>query len=291
MLITPGLRGASIDTLSQGLNSICDDQPFRSGWYLKDLVTGESADRNGHVVVTSASTRKIAILAAALKAVNEGRLALDQPVLIEAKYQDNSSGCFQYLQPGFTIQLRDALVMMIIVSDNTCTGTVSDMVGLDQVNALCRSIGMKGTTHRHGIPPNGLPRDHATDATNTTTPADVGILLDLLLRGTTDEDAAARLGCRSELCKLAIDILSWQNLRSRLPAMLPQGTKVAHKTGTGPRDCNDAGIIFQGDLPLFILTVYTDHESPELSDGTPYIYAATRLIGQLARTCYDALSR
>ena len=291
MLKTPGLQGASISTLAKSLNEICDDQSFRSGWYLKDLAIGESADRNGDVVVTSASTRKIAILATALKAVNEGRLALDQPVLMEAKYQDNNSGCFQHLQPGFTIRLRDALVMMIIVSDNTCTGTVVDMVGLDQINALCRSIGMKGTTHRHGIPPNGMPRNHDTDASNTTTPADVGILLDLILQGTTQEDAAARLGCTPELCKLAIDILSWQKLTSRLPAMLPQGTKVAHKTGTGSRDCNDAGIIFQVERPLFILTVYTENESPELDDGTPYLYAATRLIGQLSRTCYDALSR
>ena len=291
MLKTPGLRDVSIETLAQDLYRLCDDQPFRSGWYLKDLSTGESAHRNGHVVVTSASTRKIAILAAALKAVNDGRLALDQPVVMEAKYQDNNSGCFQHLQPGFTIQLRDALVMMIIVSDNTCTGTVADMVGLDDVNALCRAIGMKGTTHRHGIPPNDLPRDHATDATNATTPADVGLLLDLLLQGTTDDAAAARLGSTPELCRLAIDILSWQNLRARLPSMLPQGTKVAHKTGTGARDCNDAGIIYQGDRPLFILTAYTEHESPELDDGTPYVYGATRLIGRLARSCYDALAR
>ena len=291
MLKTAGLKGASIETLAQALNSLCDDQPFRSAWYLKDLTTGESADRNGHGVVTSASTRKIAILASALKAVNEGRLALDQPVLVEAKYQDNTSGCFQHLQPGFTIQFRDALVMMMIVSDNTCTGTVADMVGLDRVNALCRSIGMRGTTHRHGIPPNGLPRDHALDATNTTTSTDVGILLDLILQGTKDEDAATRLGCTPELCQLAMDILSWQRLTSRLPAMLPQGTKVAHKTGTGTRDCNDAGIIFQGDRPLFILTAYTESVPTELPDGTPYLYAATRLIGQMSCTCYDALSR
>ena len=290
MLKTPERSDVAIEGLAQSLNRLCDDQPFQSGWYLKDLDTGESADRNGHVVVTSASTRKIAILMAALKAVNDGRLALDQPVKIEARYQDNSSGCFQHLQPGFTIQLRDALTMMIIVSDNTCTGTVADMVGLDQVNALCRSIGMRGTTHRHGIPPNGMPRDHAVEATNTTTPADVGLLLDLVIKGTADEGAAARLGCTPELCSLAIDILSWQNLRSRLPSMLPQGTKVSHKTGTGARDCNDAGIVFQGDRPLFILTVYTEHEFPELPDGTPYVYAATRLIGQLARTCYDSLS-
>ena len=65
---------------------------------------------------------------------------------------------------------------------------------------------------------------------------------------------------------------------------------VAHKTGTGPWDCNDAGIVFQGDRPLFILTVYTNHDSPKLQDDTPYVYAATRLIGQLARACYDSLS-
>jgi beta-lactamase class A len=210
---------------------------------------------------------------------------------MDAKYQDNTSGCFQHLQPGFEIQLRDALVMMIIVSDNTCTGTIADMLGLEEINSLCRSIGMVGTNHKHGIPPNDLPRDHATDATNTTTASDVAMLLDLLLQGTSDQAVAARLGCTSELCQLAIDILSWQKLRSRLPSMLPQGTKVAHKTGTGTRDCNDAGIIFDGSEPLFILSVYTDSMNSELDDGSSYIYAATTLIGQMAKLCYDALAK
>ena len=123
-----------LDMLVTDLNKLCDELPFHTGWYLTDLRTGDTAHRNGHVVVPSASTRKIAIMMTALKAVHEGKLALDQPVTIQAKYQDNDSGCFQHLQPGFTIQLRDVLVMMIIVSDNTCTGTVVDMVGLDGGN-------------------------------------------------------------------------------------------------------------------------------------------------------------
>jgi beta-lactamase class A len=226
---------------------------------------------------------------AALKAVNDGKFALDQSITIEARYQANKSGVFQHLQPGFTIQFKDALTMMIIVSDNTCTGTVADMLGLDQINAFCDSIGMMGTTHRFGIPSMDLPRDHALEATNTTTPSDVGLLLDLILKGTADDAAVARLGSTPELCRLAIDILSWQKLRSRIPSMLPEGTKVAHKTGTGNRDCNDAGIVFLGERPLFILTVYTDSASAELRDGTPYVFAATTLIGQMARTCYDSL--
>ncbi len=278
-------------SLAKTLNDLCDDYPFHTGWYFKDLDTGEAAHRNGGVVVPSASTRKIAIMMTALGAVNEGALSLDQPIPIQARYQNNNSGCFQHLQPGFVLPLRDHLVMMIIVSDNTCTGTVADLVGLDAVNRLCQSIGMSGTAHRHGIPPNNLDRNHPVDAVNATTPNDVGLLLELILQGTTDADAAAKLGCTPELCKLGMDILLWQKLNTRLPSMLPQEARVAHKTGTGSRNFNDAGIIFQDDRPLCVLTVYTENVPVELPDGTPGHTATSRLLGGLARACYDALKR
>lgn len=278
-----------MQTVGDTLHELCEAQPFDTGWYLKDLRSGAESNRNGHVVVPSASTRKISILAAALKAVNDGQLALDQPVTIQAKYQDNVSGCFQHFQPGFTIQLRDVMVMMIIVSDNTSTGTIADMVGLDAVNDLCQSIGMKGTTHRHGIPPNNMPRDHDVNFSNATTPADVGLLLDLMQQGTRDKEAAAKLGSTMELCKLGIDILSWQKLNTRMPSLLPAGTKVAHKTGTARRGYNDAGIVYRGDEPRFILSVYTDHVPIATPDGTPGFAAAAQLIGKLTRECWDRL--
>ena len=58
---------------------------------------------------------------------------------------------------------------------------------------------------------------------------------------------------------MGLDILSWQKLRNGLPSWLPAGTKVAHKTGTGVRNQHDAGIIYFGDQPRFILMVYTEH--------------------------------
>src|SRR6266498_5593591 len=165
----------TMDALVKKMNALCDALPFQTSWYLKDLKTGATADRMGDVPVPSASTRKISILMAVLKAVHDGKLALDQKVTIQAKYQDNDSGTFQHLTPGFTIPFKDILVMMIIVSDNTCTGTVVEMVGLDEINALCRSIGMLGTAHRFGIPPRNLDPDHPVDAVTTTTPNDVGL--------------------------------------------------------------------------------------------------------------------
>ena len=276
--------------LVKQLNGLCDALPFQSSWYLKDLATGKTADRAGEVPVPSASTRKISIMMAALAAVHAGKLALDQKCTIEAKYQDNDSGTFQHLTPGFWITFRDALVMMIIVSDNTCTGTVVDLVGLDAVQRYSEAVGMKGTKHRFGIPPK-LGREHTLEQVTTTTPNDQGMLLELILRGTTDPGVAAKLQVTPELCRLGIDILSWQKLKARLPSQLPLGTKVAHKTGTGSRGFMDAGIIYRDGQARFILTAYTEHVPEALPDGTPGFTAANQLIGRMARVSWDALGR
>jgi beta-lactamase class A len=274
--------------LAQRLNDLCDALPFQTSWYLKDLTTGATSDRRGDVPVPSASTRKISIMMAALAAVHAGKLSLDQKVTVEAKYQDNDSGTFQHLTPGFWITFRDALVMMIIVSDNTSTGMVVDQVGLEAVQRYCESLGMKGTIHRFGIPPR-LGPDHALDQVTSTTPNDQGLLLELILRGTSDAAVAARLGCSTELVRLGLDILTWQKLKTRLPSLLPAGTKIAHKTGTGSRGYMDAGIIWKNDRPQCILTAYTDHVPAALPDGTPGFAAAAQLIGRMARLCHDEI--
>jgi beta-lactamase class A len=274
--------------LVERLDALCDAVPFHASWYLKDVATGARADRLGDVPVPSASTRKISIMMAALAAVHAGKLALDQKVTIEKRFQDNDSGTFQHLTPGFWITFRDALVMMIIVSDNTCTGTVVDLVGLETIQRWCDSVGLVGTTHRFGIPPK-LPADHTLEQVTSTTPNDQGLLLELILKGTTDPAVAARLGGTPELCRLGLDILSWQKLKTRLPSLLPLGSKVAHKTGTGARGYMDAGILFKDDRPLCILTAYTDRVPAALPDGTPGFAAAAQLIGRMARLCYDGL--
>jgi beta-lactamase class A len=276
--------------LVKQMNALCDALPFQTSWFLKDMTTGATANRLGDQPVPSASTRKISIMMAALAAVHAGKLSLDQKVTIDAKYQDNDSGVFQHFTPGFWITFRDALVLMIIVSDNTCTGTVVDLVGLGEIQRFCDALGMKGTTHRFGIPPK-LGREHRLDQVTTTTPNDQGMLLELIWQGTTDAKVAARLGSTTELCKLGLDILTWQKLKARLPSQLPLGTKIGHKTGTGSRGFMDAGIIFKNDRPYYILTAYTEHVPEALPDGTPGFTAANQLIGRLARVAWDQLGK
>jgi beta-lactamase class A len=278
-------------TLTTTLNRLCNAQPFETGWYVKDLRTGEEFDRRGDTVVPSGSTRKVAILMAALKAVHEGRLRLDQPVTIEARHQvpQHRSGCFEHFLPGFTIRLRDVMLMMIVVSDNACTNILVEMLGLDEINDFSRSIGMKGTRHREAYPPFGQLRDFDLQSANATTPADVGRLLDLIQRGAREPQAAEYLGCSAELCALALDILSWQRLRCHIPSLLPKGTRVANKTGGTARGENDAGVVFREGEPRFVLSVFTDNLPLETTDGIPGSAAASQLIGRIARECWDTL--
>src|SRR5262249_59693593 len=102
------------------------------------------------------------------------------------------------------------MVMMIIVSDNTCTGHVVDLVGLANVQRYTEAVGLTGTVHRYGIPPKTGP-DNTLDRVTTTTANDQGLLLELILKGTTDPGVAAKLQCTTALCRLGLGILSLQD--------------------------------------------------------------------------------
>jgi beta-lactamase class A len=279
-----------MDRLAARLATICREQPFTTRWYVKDVATGRVAHHEGDVPAPSASTRKTSILMAALAAVHAERLRLDEPVVIEARLQkDVASGTYRYMTPGCIIPFRDALVNMIITSDNVCTQAVLERLGADTMTGYCHGIGMVGTHHRGLIPPLGIAWDHPPDAVATTTQADQVLLLDLILRGTENEAVADRLGSSMELCRLAIDILSWQILRNLIPSLLPYGTKVAHKTGRGRRGRMDAGIVFDGGRPLFILAAATDKVPETMPDGLPGDAASFATIGRIARACWDEL--
>lgn len=291
--------------LVESLNSICNDQPYDVRWHLKNLRTGKTADRKGDIPIASASIRKIAIMMAMFRAVTRGRFSLEQPVPIKAEFQRGNfiGSIFRHFTPGYVVPLKDHITLMIIVSDNVCTGTIVEMLGIEEINDFCQAIGMERTMHRFGFVPEeiyGDDRNLVPETTNVTTPNDQGLLLDLILKGTHDAHVASRLGCTPSLCQLGIDVLSWQKYRSGLPSLLPENTKIAHKTGAIVQDFDnqgypitvgyhDAGIIFNGEEPLFILAVFTQDVPRELADGTPNFNHAARVIGSICRTCWDKL--
>jgi beta-lactamase class A len=273
------------------IREACSAFPFTVAWYLRDHGSGERAHQNGDLPLNSGSVRKISILMAVLSAVHEGRLRLDQPVYTQEKYQGNDSGCFQHLSPGIRMTLQDALTAMIILSDNTCTGSIMDLISLEELNGYCRRIGMKSTLHRSVLPANLLHEEPDPADVNLTSVNDVGLLLDIMLAGMEDTASAGRLGCTPSLCRLALEIMSWQKIRNRLPALLPPGTRVAHKTGLDKNCAHDAGIIYHAGRPLFTLCVFVDRIPDNEIENIPGHAVAMHLIARISRICFDALTQ
>ncbi|KAB1120415.1 serine hydrolase [Neorhizobium galegae] len=275
-------------TTAERFNAICDAQNFVTRFSIRNLLTGETFDRGADEETPSASTRKISIMMAALKAVHEGRLDLDEQITYEARLAEEvASGMFRYMTPGIVISLRDAISGMMVLSDNVCTKMVFERLTLEEVDSYCKSIGMNGTHHRFLIPPLGLSPDHTLKSVTTTTARDQLSLLQAILDAQTSPEAAAMLGASQELCVYALKTLKSQILRYAIPSRLPAGTIVAHKGGTGKRGRMNAGIVYRDGTPFYIITAFTDQVPAEMSDGTPGYTMSLETIGRLSRACWD----
>lgn len=276
--------------LAGKLNAISDRYPFRITWCVKDLHSGESAGRDDARPTPSASTRKILYLMAAMHAVHEGRMDLAQPVVM-TEYLTTGvvSGVLYFMTPGLTFPMRDAIVQMIITSDNVCTTLVGEHLGVDAINAYAQRIGMVGTRINHIVPPREMPVDSNFDFVARTTAADQVRLLEAILRGAEDEAAAAAIGTSTALCRMALDILSWQRHRQLIPGLLPIDARVCNKTGGGRNGLMDAGIVYRAGAPLFAIGAYTDAVPWTMPDGLPGHAMATRAIAEISRQCWDDL--
>ena len=264
---------------------------FDACWHLVDLRSGREADWQGRKVVPASSTRKISIMMAVMSEVAAGRLSLDQPIEIEARFQDmKSCGCFQYFRAGQKATLREFLIMMMIISDNTSAKTLASMVGLERLNRYCREVGMADTHHVSIGPIEGLRRDHPVDAVNRSSMADTALLLKLMLSGATHDADAARLRCTPAMCALAFDNLGWQQEITPIRAFLPEGARGANKHGIGYRNYNDAGFVYSGETPVFAIAAIADALPAETSAHIPGLAAGAMHISALTRMAWDALA-
>jgi len=85
------------------------------------------------------STFKLYVLAALARAVDEGRLAWDDVVSLDAK--SFPSGVLQTWPDGAPVTLQTAATLMISISDNTATDLVMRTVGREAIEAELRATG------------------------------------------------------------------------------------------------------------------------------------------------------
>ena len=114
--------------------------------YAKNLDTGAEYSFGGDERVRTASTIKIAIMIEAFAQVAEGKRKWTDELVLTKEKKVNGSGILQEFTEGLHLTLRDAVTLMMVMSDNSATNLVIDALGgADAVNARMQSLGMTDT--------------------------------------------------------------------------------------------------------------------------------------------------
>jgi beta-lactamase class A len=119
--------------------------PFKGkvSLYAKNLDTGETYALNADERVRTASTIKIAVMIEAFARINEGKSKWTDEVVLAKDKKVSGSGVLSELSDNLHLTLRDALNLMMILSDNTATNLVLDVLTTDAVNARMETLGFK----------------------------------------------------------------------------------------------------------------------------------------------------
>ena len=216
-----------------------------------------SLDLNGDVDFHAASTMKLPVMIEVLRAVDAGRLGLDQPILLVNRFhsivdgspyeldagEDSDSSVYRHI--GERVPVRELVERMIVRSSNLATNTLIALVGAAQSDSTAHRL---GATRMHVLRGVEDGKAFAAGMNNTTTSADLAALLIHVERGDALKPASAAL---------VKEILLRQEFNESIPAGLPAGTPIAHKTGSITGVLHDAAIVYPPGRAPYVLVVLT----------------------------------
>jgi beta-lactamase class A len=256
--------------------------PGRVSLFAKNLDTGEAYGERADERVRTASTIKVPILIEAYARVEEGRAHWDDPLLLREAGKVGGAGVLRELGEGLRLTLRDAVNLMILISDNTATNLVLDALSADAVNARMEALGLQSTRALRRVGGGGDSRA-AEDPANkpfglgVSTPREMVTLLERLEAGEVVSPSAAR-----EM----IDLLKRQQYHDGIGRTL-RGVPLATKPGALDHLRSDVGIVYspRGRIAMAI----TCEDLPEV-DYTPD-NPGHLLISRLSLLLEDGLGR
>lgn len=244
-----------------------ENPSLTAGIFLVDLDTGSYLNFNGDAPFASASTIKVPILVAFFQAVDEGKVQLDQTLTLKPEHIAGGSGEMQDDAPGKKYSALEVAKKMIVVSDNTATNMMIELLGGAEVlNQHFATWGLRATVLRNNLPD--------LEGTNTTSPKD---LINIIAQ--VDRGNVVSVKSRDRI----LQIMRQTQNDSLLPKGLGEGSVIAHKTGNINTMLADAGMV---DLPngkRYLVAVMVKHP-PETEKP------AQSLIRDISRMSYRYLN-
>ncbi len=272
---------ADAATVTAKIRRIARAMPGRIGVYARTLAPGAPivAYDASHRFPT-ASIIKVLIMTTAYAVDETEPGALSARVTYHSGELIGGSDFMSQARDGKRFTVRELIVPMIQLSDNTAANMLIGHFGVATINAVGRRAGLK-RTHLARQFMDFAAIAHHND--NVSTPADMGHLLYLIERGAR-EGFGTIVSARH--CREMVAIMLGQTDRDGIPAALPHGTSVANKTGEVDGTRNDIAIVEPfGDSP-FILAIMTA-DAYDYAAAYAAIHAVTRATYAEAAHSYE----
>lgn len=281
--ISPTSLFAQTTSLKVSLEEISRTIPAEVGVTILDLQSNDTLSINGDKHFPMQSVFKFHIALMALRLVDDGKLSLDQKYQVTKDHYFKTWSVLMRAHPEaqVNVTLKELITWTVMNSDNVACDMLFDILGgPDKVHQFIRTAGITDiaivATERE------MHNDWNVQFSNWTTPNATTSLLKLFYEGKilTPESNAF-------LWKLMVDT---PNAPKRLKGMLPEGTVVARKPGTGDSNgevlgaVNDVGILVLPNGKKIIMTVYVTRARGELKtveDG----------IARMSKVVYDHFNK
>jgi len=226
--------------------------------FAKNLDTGAVYDLGGDERVSTASTIKIAVMIEAYARVAEGKAKWTDELLLSKDKKVGGSGILNEFSDGLRLTFRDGVTLMMLLSDNTATNLVIDVLTADAVNQRMESLGFRDTRLMRrvfggGVSAEGKKEENKRFGLGRTSTREMVAIMEKLERGEVINPAAS---------KEMLDLMKREQGTNgiwRVQWRVPKATK------SGALDAlrSNVGIIYhpRGRIALAI----TCHEMPESS--------------------------
>jgi beta-lactamase class A len=257
------------------------------GLWLEDLATGRTFGIGDTVSFHAASTMKVPVMFELFRRADEGTIDLDARIPLGNRFAsivdgspyalaatDDSDDAL-YDRVGAPISYRELNERMIVRSSNLATNVLIERLDATRVTSFARTLGGEGVLVRRGVEDGPAFR---AGLNNVTTARGLGKLLAALERGQV-ASAWATQAMRATLMR--------QEFNEEIPAGVPPGTPVAHKTGWITGTTHDAAIVYPPGRSPFVLVILT-RNIPVRADATALMVDLTRIVWDELRAAQAA---
>jgi beta-lactamase class A len=283
------LLKAKLETIAYGVSADW-------GIYVKSLDSGDEIAINADAVMDTMSDIKIPLLVDVYRQVDTGRINTADRIVMKTADKRFGTGVLRTLDDGLNLSFHDALMLMIIQSDNTGTdmafaraggpGHVTQtmqQLGLNSITASgttfdwFRALASSGDPSwanltaeelfSKGFPAKLTEEDvekfhfQGQHPFGLSSARDMGRLLEMI---------ATNRAASEKSCGEMLRMMGMQQMRTRIPKYLNDDTRVPHKTGDfPPYIANDVGLIATPNARVVVVFFSAHHRGyySELEDA------------------------